>query len=108
MQSWPGESYDLIYVDPPFNTGRKQTRKRIKTVQDDEGDRVGYLGKRYRTEAVKDAPSGYEDSYGDFLGFIVPRLEEAHRLLKANGSLFVHLDFREVHYVKVELDKIFG
>lgn len=100
----------LIYIDPPFNTGRRQTRIRLKTVQDAAGDRVGFGGRRYRTERV-DAPNGtaagYSDSFDDFLGFLRPRLQEAHRVLAAEGSLFFHIDYREVHYCKVMLDEIF-
>ncbi|MDY0003107.1 MAG: site-specific DNA-methyltransferase [Polyangia bacterium] len=101
-----GGSFDLIYIDPPFNTGRAQTRTRVKTERDEEGDRVGFQGRRYRTTLV--GASEYPDKFDDYLGFLVPRLMEAHRLLAPRGSLFVHLDCREVHYVKVELDRIFG
>jgi site-specific DNA-methyltransferase (adenine-specific) len=102
----PSAAFDLIYVDPPFNTGHAQKRTRIKTVQDGDGDRLGFKGKRYRTEVV--GSSAYGDQFDDYLGFLMPRLIQAKRLLKPRGSLFVHLDYREVHYVKVELDKVFG
>jgi site-specific DNA-methyltransferase (adenine-specific) len=104
----------LIYIDPPFNTGRRQTRARMKTVRDVDGDRIGFGGHRYRTELVS-APAvatgesaGYADRFDDFLGFLRPRLVEAHRVLAATGSLFFHIDPREVHYCKVMLDEIFG
>ena len=104
-------SVALIYVDPPFNTGRRQTRLRMKTVRDEAGDRVGFGGRRYRTEVVKGATgkgeAGYADRFDDFLGFLRPRMVEAHRVLAANGSLFLHVDYREVHYCKVMLDEIF-
>ncbi|MBC8114741.1 MAG: site-specific DNA-methyltransferase, partial [Candidatus Saccharimonas sp.] len=94
-------------IDPPFNTGKKQARTQIQTVRDEDGDRVGFQGKRYRTVQV--GTKAYADSFDDYLGFLRPRLEEAHRLLKPNGSLFFHIDFREVHYCKVLLlDQIFG
>jgi site-specific DNA-methyltransferase (adenine-specific) len=99
-------SFDLIYVDPPFNTGKSQTRKRIRTVQDVDGDRVGFKGKTYRTTVV--GSSSYADSFDDYMEFLLPRLTQAHRLLKPNGSFFLHLDYREVHYAKVALDKLFG
>ncbi len=102
----------LIYIDPPFNTGRRQTRARMKTVRDAAGDRVGFGGRRYRTELI--APqanggeaAGYADRFDDFLGFLRPRLVEAHRVLAATGSLFFHIDYREVHYCKVMLDEVF-
>ncbi len=103
-------SVPLIYIDPPFNTGRRQARPRMKTVQDPAGDRTGFGGKRYRTElAVRGASAnGYGDSFADYLGFLRPRLVEAHRILAATGSLFFHIDPREVHYCKVMLDEIFG
>jgi site-specific DNA-methyltransferase (adenine-specific) len=102
-------SVELIYVDPPFNTGRRQARTQMKTVRDEGGDRVGFGGRRYRTEVVKTATgNGYGDSFEDFLGFLRPRLEEAHRVLSATGSLFLHIDYREVHYCKVMLDEVFG
>ncbi len=108
-------SVALIYIDPPFNTGRRQTRLRMKTVRDQGGDRVGFGGHRYRTELVKAADrsaagdaAGYPDQFDDFLGFLRPRLLEAHRVLSPTGSLFFHIDFREVHYCKIMLDEIFG
>jgi site-specific DNA-methyltransferase (adenine-specific) len=106
-------SVALIYVDPPFNTGRRQTRVRMKTVRDEAGDRVGFGGRRYRTELVQAAAgqgeaAGYADQFDDFLGFLRPRLVEAHRVLAATGSLFFHIDPREAHYCKVMLDEIFG
>jgi site-specific DNA-methyltransferase (adenine-specific) len=100
----------LIYIDPPFNTGRRQTRLRMKTVQDEAGDRVGFGGRRYRTELVNGGAAevaGYADQFDDFLGFLRPRLVEAHRVLAPAGSLFFHIDYREVHYCKVMLDEIF-
>lgn len=106
MVQWPSASFELIYLDPPFNTGRTQTRTRIATAQDERGDRVGFQGRRYATTVL--GTSAYGDRFDDYLGFLVPRLEEAHRLLAPTGSLFLHLDYREVHYAKVALDQIFG
>ncbi|MCK4303071.1 MAG: site-specific DNA-methyltransferase [Candidatus Eisenbacteria sp.] len=107
LREMPDASVDLIYVDPPFNTGRRQERLRMKTIQDESGgDRTGFQGKRYRT--VKLGKSGYADAYDDYMEFLGPRLAEAHRILCPTGSLFLHLDFREVHYAKVFLDDVFG
>ena len=100
------ESIDMIYIDPPFNTGKVQQRTQIKTVRDKEGDRVGFKDMRYKT--VKLDTKGYNDKFDDFLGFLRPRLEEAYRILKSSGSLFFHLDYREIHYCKIMLDEIFG
>ncbi len=106
LKALDSESFELIYVDPPFNTGKRQERTQLSTVRDDKGDRTGFGGNRYRTTEL--ARSGYNDNFDDYLGFLGPRFEEAHRLLTAEGSLFVHLDYREVHYAKVLLDGIFG
>jgi len=107
LQSLESESVDLIYIDPPFNTGKRQTRTRIRTIRDDRnGDRTGFQGRRYRT--IKLSTSGYDDRFDDYLGFLEPRLFEAHRVLRPDGSFFLHVDYREVHYCKVMLDGIFG
>jgi site-specific DNA-methyltransferase (adenine-specific) len=106
MAAFPDASFDLIYIDPPFNTGKSQARTQIKTVRDDEGDRVGFAGHRYKT--IRIGTKSYGDAFSDYPAFLEPRLVEARRLLSVRGSLFVHLDYREVHYVKVLLDTIFG
>jgi len=99
-------AYHLIYLDPPFNTGQTRRLKSLLTARDPTGDRRGYQGQRYRSRVVAD--TSYPDRFDDYLGFLRPRLEEAFRLLAPEGSLFVHLDYREVHYVKVALDQLFG
>lgn len=103
-------SIELIYVDPPFNTGRVQSRPQLRTIRDDAGDRTGFGGRRYRTERVtgEKAGIGYTDQFDDFLGFLRPRMEEAYRILAPTGSFFFHIDYREVHYCKVMLDEIFS
>jgi site-specific DNA-methyltransferase (adenine-specific) len=106
LQGLPADSVDLIYIDPPFNTGKVQSRTRLSTVRDDNGDRTGFQGKRYRT--IRLGTKEYTDIFDDYLAFLEPRLEEARRVLKGNGSLFFHIDYREVHYAKVLLDTIFG
>ena len=106
LSAFADQSFDLIYIDPPFNTGKTQSRTRLKTVQDAQGDRVGFKGKRYRTQVVGE--QAYADTFDDFCAFIEPRLHEAYRLLADEGSFFLHLDYREVHYAKVMLDGIFG
>jgi len=101
-------SIELIYIDPPFNTGRQQTRRQMKTIRDENGDRVGFGGMRYRTEFLKEKGGSYQDQFTDFLGFLRPRLEQAYRILTPTGSIFFHIDYREVHYCKIMLDEIFG
>jgi site-specific DNA-methyltransferase (adenine-specific) len=106
LKSFPSESVDLIYIDPPFNTGKVQGRTQIKTVRSENGDRVGFQGERYET--IKIGTKSYSDLFDDFLGFLEPRLKEAYRILAPNGSMFFHIDYREVHYCKILLDTIFG
>jgi site-specific DNA-methyltransferase (adenine-specific) len=102
----PPGAFDLIYIDPPFNTGRAQRRTRLRTRRDDSGDRTGFGGRRYSSTIL--GSERFADAFDDYLAFLEPRLVEAKRVLRAAGSLFVHLDAREVHYVKVLLDHIFG
>ncbi len=99
-------SIQLIYIDPPFNTGRTQSRRQLRTVESDQGDRTGFGGKRYATEVLGE--QGYRDQFDDYLAFLEPRLRESYRLLAPNGSLYFHIDYREVHYCKILLDEIFG
>jgi site-specific DNA-methyltransferase (adenine-specific) len=108
LQSLLAESVDLIYIDPPFNTGKTQARTQIKTVRSDAaaGDRTGFQGQRYET--LKIGSKSYNDLFDDYLAFLEPRLVEAYRVLKPHGSLFFHIDYREVHYCKILLDCIFG
>ncbi len=106
LREWPAESFDLIYIDPPFNTGTKQSRTQLRTVRDGDGDRAGFKGLRYRS--VNLGTLSFADLFDDYLAFLEPRLVEAHRLLDAAGSFFLHLDYREVHYAKILLDAIFG
>ena len=100
------ETFSLVYIDPPFNTGRRQARTRLRTVADRNGDRTGFQGRRYRTERL--GTSGFDDRFDDYVGFLRERIEAARPLLTANGSLFLHVDPREVHYCKVMLDEVFG
>ncbi|MDE0118114.1 MAG: site-specific DNA-methyltransferase [bacterium] len=107
LQGLPDASFDLIYIDPPFNTGKRQERERIKTVHDEaNGDRTGFAGRRYQT--IRLGKSGYDDAFDDYMAFLAPRFEEALRVLADTGSFFLHIDYREVHYCKVLLDQIFG
>ena len=106
LKSLTDQSIHLIYIDPPFNTGREQSRTRIRTVPSKNGDRVGFQGKRYETQVI--GQFGYRDQFDDYLAFLEPRLREAYRVLSPQGSLYFHIDFREVHYCKILLDEIFG
>ena len=111
----PGGSFQVIYIDPPFNTGGRRDRRTLRTSRasgpsaDDahqRGDRTGFGGRRYTT--VETGRMSYGDSYEDYAEFLAPRLEESRRLLSESGTLYLHLDWREAHYCKVLLDEIFG
>jgi site-specific DNA-methyltransferase (adenine-specific) len=107
LASLPDDSIDLVYIDPPFNTGKRQTLRQLRTVADpDGGDRTGFGGRRYRT--IQLGSTSYLDVFDDYLDFLEPRLVEIRRVLAPTGSLYLHLDPREVHYVKVLCDAVFG
>ena len=106
LREMPPGSIDLIYVDPPFNTGKRQSRTRLRTVRSEQGDRTGFKGLRYRTE--RGETHAFLDVFDDYLAFLEPRLVEAYRVLAPHGSLYFHIDYREAHYCKVLLDGIFG
>jgi len=106
LPTLPDAAFDLIYIDPPFNTGRDQRRVETRSVRDRDGDRKGFHGERYKTTRL--GSRAFADAFDDYLGFLEPRLVQAHRLLAPTGSFFLHLDYREVHYAKVLLDAIFG
>ena len=102
----PDGAFRLIYIDPPFNSGTVRRREELTTVRSPDGDRIGFGGRRYRSVPV--GTTSYADVFDDYLDFIGPRLEQAHRLLTADGTLYFHIDYREAHYCKVLLDEIFG
>lgn len=106
LRELAGESAQLVYLDPPFNTGRPQARRTLKTQQAPDGDRTGFGGRRYRTELLE--RSSYRDSFDDYLAFLEPRLREARRILMPSGTLYFHIDYREAHYCKLLLDELFG
>ena len=105
LKSLPDKSFQLIYIDPPFNTGRKQVRTNRTSTESKTGN-LGFQGKRY--EQVVNTVLSYDDEFADYWAFLEPRLIEAHRLLKQTGTLYLHLDYREAHYAKVLLDALFG
>jgi site-specific DNA-methyltransferase (adenine-specific) len=100
------ESFQLVYADPPFNTGKTVRRRSLEVVRDDGGDRIGFQGRRYAGRVLGE--TSFEDQFDDYLGFLEPRLREVRRLLAATGTLYLHLDYREAHYAKVLLDGLFG
>ena len=106
LKSMPDACAQIIYIDPPFNTGRVQKRGSSVTTRTDSGNRVGFKGQRY--EIVRETVLSYDDEFADYWGFLEPRLEEAWRLLAETGTLYLHLDYREAHYAKVLLDALFG
>jgi site-specific DNA-methyltransferase (adenine-specific) len=102
----PEEMFDLVYVDPPFNTGRAQARRTVSMAADPSSTRVGFGGRRYRSSLL--SRLSYEDSFADYLGFLEPRLARIRELLAPHGTLYFHIDYREAHYCKLLLDEIFG
>ena len=106
LHTLPDGVIDLIYVDPPFNTGRVQSRQSIQTSRSTTGTRIGFKGQSYET--IKGALTSYDDDFEDYWAFLEPRLVEAWRVLAPTGTLYLHLDYREVHYAKVMLDALFG
>jgi len=99
-------SVNLVYVDPPFNTGKIQSRKRIETVRSEDGDRTGFQGHTYKTKVIGE--QSFLDIYDDYIRFLRDRIEETERVLTSDGSFFLHLDYREIHYAKVMCDEVFG
>jgi site-specific DNA-methyltransferase (adenine-specific) len=99
-------SFQLIYIDPPFNTGKSQTRRTLQAVHAHDGQRTGFQGRRYKTRLL--AESSYRDSFEDYVAFLAPRLEHARRVLAREGTLYFHIDYREAHHCKLLLDEIFG
>jgi site-specific DNA-methyltransferase (adenine-specific) len=102
----PAGFFDLIYVDPPFNTGRAQNRRTLSTAVAPNGDRTGFGGRRYRSRLLRSL--SYDDAFADYLGFLEPRLARARELLAPHGTLYFHIDYREAHYCKLLLDELFG
>ena len=106
MADFADGAFRMVYADPPFNTGRSQTRT----------DRARDARRRRRQHRVRRSPLPHRAArplvvprlFDDYLGFLEPRLREIHRLLDAEGTLYLHLDQREAHYVKLLLDEIFG
>jgi site-specific DNA-methyltransferase (adenine-specific) len=102
----PDGAFTLIYLDPPFNTGRSQRRQSTTNVRSASGTVRGFKGQQY--ERIRGDLMSYDDSFDDYWSFLEPRLAEAWRLLADDGTLYLHLDYRESHYAKVLLDALFG
>jgi len=110
LEALPDARFDLIYMDPPFNTGRAQTRETlaVSRTEDAEGPgaRTGFGGRRYASTRLHSL--SYDDAFADYLAFLEPRLRRARDLLASHGTLYFHIDYREAHYCKLLLDEIFG
>jgi site-specific DNA-methyltransferase (adenine-specific) len=106
LDSLPDARFDLVYLDPPFNTGRAQSRRTLAVVPAADGDRVGFGGKRYSSRLLQTL--SYDDAFSDYLGFLEPRVRRARSLLAPHGTLYFHIDYREAHYCKLLLDEVFG
>ena len=106
LRGLPDACVQLVYADPPFNTGRTQERRTLATVAAPDGDRTGFGGRRYATTLLE--RSSYGDRFDDYLAFLEPRLQELRRVLHPEGTLYLHLDYREAHSAKLLLDELFG
>jgi site-specific DNA-methyltransferase (adenine-specific) len=106
MATLPDGVFEVIYMDPPFNTGHAQARRSLSVVASPEGERTGFGGRRYRARLLNTL--SFEDSFGDYLDFLEPRLRRARELLAPHGTLYFHIDYREAHYCKLLLDEVFG
>jgi DNA modification methylase len=106
LASLPDGLFDLVYLDPPFNTGRSRSRRTLSVVRDADGDRVGFGGRRYRSQLLQTL--SYDDEFADYLAFLEPRLRRIRSLLAPHGTLYFHIDYREAHYCKLLLDDVFG
>jgi site-specific DNA-methyltransferase (adenine-specific) len=106
LAALPEQLFDLIYVDPPFNTGRSQARHTLSVTARPDGERAGFGGRRYSAQLLRTL--SFEDRFGDYLAFLEPRLRRARELLAPHGTLYFHIDYREAHYCKLLLDEIFG
>src|SRR4051794_35791888 len=106
LEALPANAFDMVYIDPPFNTGKRQTLRSIRANRDEAAGTAGFGGRRYSREVL--SALSYEDSFDDFIEFIAPRLVRARELLADHGTLYFHIDYREAHYCKVLLDQVFG
>jgi site-specific DNA-methyltransferase (adenine-specific) len=102
----PGGAFDLIYMDPPFNTRRPRTRETVAAHADSQAQRVGFGGRTYSSRLLRTL--SYEDSFADYLEFLGSRLKRLRALLAPHGTLYFHIDYREAHYCKLLLDEVFG
>jgi site-specific DNA-methyltransferase (adenine-specific) len=106
LDALPAAAFDLVYMDPPFNTGRARTRRTLAVEAAADGRRRGFGGRRYRSRLLRSL--SYDDAFGDYLAFLEPRLVRARALLAPHGTLYFHIDYREAHYCKLLLDEVFG
>jgi site-specific DNA-methyltransferase (adenine-specific) len=107
LRSLPAASIDLVYIDPPFGTGRLRRLDSIRTGLGAQRRR-GFGGRDYRFQVV--SHQSYPDNLQRdlYMEFLHQRLVEVHRVLQPHGSLYLHLDFRASHYARLLLDEIFG
>ena len=95
LNSGLAKKIDLVYIDPPFNTEQvfSVSDTRVSTISRPKNGKVAY-----EDTMIKD----------EFLRFMYERLVLIHELLSDKGSLYVHIDIKMGHYLKVMLDEIFG
>jgi site-specific DNA-methyltransferase (adenine-specific) len=103
----PDATVDLVYADPPFATGRRQ---RLVSIRTGSGERTrrGFRGTEVSYEAVSDLAWDDDLPLDEHLAALAARLREIHRLLAPHGSLYLHVDWRTSHHVRLLLDEVFG
>jgi site-specific DNA-methyltransferase (adenine-specific) len=103
----PDASVDLIYVDPPFGTGKSQSLESIETGRGDR-TRVGFGGRQYRWRTKSKFAYRDDLALDAYLDFLAPHIRESHRVLATDGSMYLHLDFHRVHHARLLMDEVFG
>jgi site-specific DNA-methyltransferase (adenine-specific) len=104
----PDGAVDLAYADPPFATGKQQRLVSIRSGSEDGPTRAGFRGKVASYVAVSDHAFADDLPLEEHLAALGPRVREIHRVLAPHGSLYLHVDWRTSHHVRLLLDEVFG
>ncbi len=107
LRSLPDACVDLAYADPPFAAGGARRLASIRTGAG-ERSRGGFGGRTYRYEVVSDLAYADDLPLEAHLAALRDRVVELHRVLAPHGSLYLHVDWRTVHHVRLLLDEVFG
>ena len=114
----PKKSVDLIYLDPPFFTGKVQRGKTNwdpGAMQISYEDSKSFWGSSEKQKAMRDkAPEWLKNigvkqpQFASYIFYIMERLYECEKILKDTGSIYLHCDYRASHYLKMVMDEVFG